>query len=138
MTLYDQLYELSSPILKNYRDDLEHCDKEHCEAWPDVPFIHYTRENGTHMVVLQPSDQYPKDGEKVRYLFGEVNREGLLQKKMEEHDALMATFGSVIELILYFDGADLVQIDADRARGTIFSYQCGVRTEWSQQSIGGN
>ena len=62
---YVQLYALASPHSKDHRNDLEKWDREIIEKMPGCPYLHYTRESGTHIVMMPPadSDYYPKAGE---------------------------------------------------------------------------
>ena len=49
MNVYEELQEMSLPLLEAYETDLTH-DKNWIEENPGVPFMHYTRATGTHLI----------------------------------------------------------------------------------------
>jgi hypothetical protein len=104
--IYEQIKTKADPIITSYRDDLLKHDREFLDQAPDdLPFLHYTRDSGTHIVALHPAlhlDEIFHESELIRYLFGTVTRPQFIQKKLEEHEGIMSTFGSRIELILYY------------------------------------
>ena len=78
--VYDQLEAACLPLIKHYHDDLLKWDRECIEASPGVPFLHWTNEMGTHIVMLQPESEYPAKGVEVPYLFGTADRWHLVRQ----------------------------------------------------------
>lgn len=79
-SMYDQVYEKASPIITNYREDLEVHDKNELEGYTG-DFIHMTRPSGTWIILLYPANHaiWPSKGLEVPYLFGHATREHIVE-----------------------------------------------------------
>ncbi len=106
-SVYDQVYEIQSPHVENYRSDLEKIDKEFIEAPENngIPFIHYSRKNGTHLYFLLPIERLPKKGEIVPYLFEQADRDHIMREvlTMAQYHASPA-HREDIKQVIFFDG----------------------------------
>jgi len=132
MTLYDQLAARSLPLIRHYHQDLEKIDREWIEDHPGVPFIHATREFGTDIVELYPADDpfWPPKGQRVPYLFGEADRDHILEQAagtaryLQKRDRIL--------LMLYYDGQTLRETTAKQAVKIAEDYERSVRHAWSR------
>jgi hypothetical protein len=133
MTTFDSLFALASPTLQGYRDDLEKHDREAIEANPGVPFIHWTRRNGTHITFLPEADTYPRDGVTVPYLFGHADRWHILREKDCNARFFLdpcyedTTAGA---MVVYFDGRRLSEVTVTKALEIVKVYQRRIEAEW--------
>jgi len=51
------------PILEAFKDDLlVHDKREITQDFPGRPFLHFTRKNGTHILMLYCLTDYPRQG----------------------------------------------------------------------------
>ena len=68
---YPALCRRVSHMIEAYHEDLTEHDRKQIEADPTVPFIHFTRKYGTHMVMLYPADHraWPARDEAAPYMF---------------------------------------------------------------------
>ena len=133
MSVYDLLYAMADPMLRGYRADLEKHDKEALEANPGVPFLHWTRRNGTHITFLPDADTYPAVGVSVPYLFGSADRRHVLKEKACNARHFLnpcyedSTRGAIV---VHFDGRKLRRITAQRALEIVQEYQRRIDNEW--------
>jgi len=129
-TLHDRLVLLADKFIKAYREDLLIHDKTAIEDHPNVPFLHFTGELGTHMVHLIPFSVYPNKGEKISYLFGRADREHIL-KDIKELVFYMRK-STRQDLILYYDGQtathNLFDISQDTAEEIVTAYYKKMKT----------
>ncbi|MCK5614027.1 hypothetical protein KAR91_69835 [Candidatus Pacearchaeota archaeon] len=128
MSVYTEIKKKSYPIIEEYRNDLINIDKEWITDNPGVPFLHYTRNWGTHMIVLGPAEGYPKMGELVPYLFGQAGRDHILRQKMES--AVYFDKNEKIELIQYYDGETVKTIDKKQALEIVRVYSDKIHKEF--------
>ncbi|MFC1766823.1 hypothetical protein ACFL6U_32705 [Planctomycetota bacterium] len=135
MNVYQQLHKKSLPLLEAYESDLMH-DKDWIENNTDIPFMHYTRATGTHLIPLNPSDTYPPAGTKVKYLFGMADREYILQGKLEMQDWFENALREPPRLILHYDGRTLHPVTLKKAREILEDYAHATRSEWKLQRKG--
>ena len=135
MNIYEQLHKRSLPLLEAYETDLAH-DRDWMQDNPGIPFMHYTRATGTHLIPLNPSDTYPPAGTKVKYLFGKADREYILQGKLEMQAWFENRARESLKLILYFDGLTLKPKTLKKARAVLESYVHATRSEWKLQRKG--
>jgi hypothetical protein len=133
-SIYNELYKISSPKLKGYRTDLTKIDKEWIEKNKGVPFIHYTRENGTHILELFPVEHFPAPGEYVKFLFNMVDRRTLLDRTCE-----MAAYVELYDkregynfTVCYYDGCSLKVIDHKKAIEIVRIYKNSILKEWNK------
>lgn len=130
MSIYDQLQDEYLPTLQGYQDDLLKHDKEAIEASPGVPFLHVTRVLGTHILFLKPSKDYPKSGELVRYLFGYVGREHIVEEVGRWADYWASPCNAPARLVHWYDGVRLRKITTDKAIQICRDYRRKIEHEW--------
>jgi hypothetical protein len=130
MNVYEQLYERSSPHLLHYRDDLVKHDRCDIEKHAGVPFLHWTREMGTHISFHPAADTYPPYGELVTYLFGKADREHLLRSKVLIAEACAGPSCGDHKLVLYYNGATLREVTIDEAVQIARDYRQAIWEEW--------
>ena len=135
MSVYEQLHKKSRPLLEAYETDLNH-DKDWIKDNPRVPFLHYTRATGTHLIPLNPSDTYPPAGTKVKYLFGRADREHILQGKLEMQAWFENALREPPRLILYYDGRTLQPVALTKAREVLEDYAQAIRSKWELKRKG--
>ena len=131
MTLYDELAARSLPLIQAYHSDLEKADRQWIEDHPGVPFIHATRDFGTDIVELYPADDpfWPPKGQRVPYLFGEADRDHILEQAagtaryLQKRDRIL--------LMLYYDGQTLRETTAKQAVKIAEDYDRSVRWAWA-------
>lgn len=133
MNLYDQLKEKADLFIKYYRDDLLVHDKNALEKNPNVPFLHFTGETGTHLIFLWPASFYPEAGQKYPYLFGMTDRERELSE-LPSYVESMPRYNRG-ELTLHFDGKVLCKVSNKEAKFIADEYVQKVRKEWERETI---
>lgn len=113
MDTFQQLSDRVKPLIRAYESDLEH-DRAIIARNVGVPFLHWTGESGTHIVMLISADSefFPKAGQEVPYLFGHSDRNQLAGKPLEFAQA-MGKFN--YPTVHYFDGYSLHKITQQRA-----------------------
>jgi len=134
MNVYEQLHEMSLPLLEAYETDLMKHDKDWIEANPGIPFMHYTRATGTHLISFSLAGSYPPPGTRVKYLFGTADREKILQDKLEMQDWFESTVRKPPKLILHSDGQILTQMTLHKAREIVENYVRAIRSEWQSMA----
>jgi hypothetical protein len=132
---YAQLHQLVSPFLKSYRDDLEKHDKAAIEAHPGCPYLHYTRESGTHILFLIPANEYPKEGDYVPYLFGMAGRDHILRQVVVMAEYWLNPCEVRPLLTLWFDGNKFHTITAEKALEIARSYWMRIDSEWRRTPV---
>jgi len=131
--IYQELFEKVSPIIKFYREDLEKWDYESITKEDvGIPFLHFTGDTGTHMVVLHPADSkiFPPNGTKVEYLFGTANRNHILKEKLSKTQN-MRTLNRQ-DCKLYFDGKRLKEISQEKTEKICLEYVNRVKRDWKK------
>lgn len=128
MSVYTEIKKKSYPIITDYQNDLIVIDKEWMTDNPGVPFLHYTRDWGTHMLILGPAGDYPPAGETVPYLFGQAGRDHILRQKMES--AVYFDKNEKIELIQYYDSKTVKTIDKKQALELVRVYSDKIHKEF--------
>jgi len=58
METYEELRNKVAGYITAYHDDLKKHDRDWIDSNPGVPFIHYTRSYGTHILPLPPAETY--------------------------------------------------------------------------------
>jgi len=130
--LYKIIEKNSLPLMSAYQTDLTKIDREAIEAMPKlygklVPFVHITRDWGTHLDEFWPVESYPKPGEMVPYLFGHVDRDGLVDRAGANIEYFASHRAEEVLLVQYFDGDTVKEISLDRAVDLFAKYQQGMR-----------
>lgn len=132
--IYQQLVAAVQPLLKGYQDDLLVHDKRSLvEQYPGVPFLHWTREHGTDLVILHPaeSEAWPKAGESVPYLFAMANRVHILNQIVVLAKYELKEDGMESKRTChYFNGKTLKQITCARAVEVAWELERSVSKYW--------
>ena len=111
--IYEELKTLSLPHIQAYHDDLLVHDKKSINS--NRPFIHYTREMGTHIYFLHDMEDLPAPGERIPYLFGTADYKKILNDFIEMTIWHSKPQNTTSKLIVYFDGTKFTEINADKA-----------------------
>ena len=81
-TAYNQIEKLALPFIEAFHDDLFKHDKNCIESHNiDTPFLHFTGSTGTHIVMMEPYEEYPGKNIRVPYIFGSADRWQILDGK---------------------------------------------------------
>ena len=128
-SVFEKLKELSLPHIKNFHNDLLVHDKAYLDE-NDYPFIHATRESGTHMVPFCPADIYPAAGETVPYYFGHSDRYHILRQANVLVDHIVTKDN--VKLILYYNGRFIKKITAEQAIRLTREYTDRIKREWDR------
>lgn len=130
MDVYATIAKKSLKWLNSYKSDLIVHDKKTIENNPNIPFLHFTWNSGTYLMLLRSAqnESWPKKGEWVPYLFGHADREHILNQLIE----VMPAIGqNVVSLIQYYDGKKVSDIGTmDAASRIIRDYIRRVQVEW--------
>ena len=97
-----------------------------------VPFIHITRECGTHITTFHPSEEFPEKDKRVPYLFNATaNRVELLDSKVETFDYYLKNDALAFH---YYDGKKLMGINSRQAVSFVDKYRYKILTEWGEKA----
>lgn len=138
MTLHEQLVAKCLPHIKHYKDDLLVNDKKAIEDHTGVPFLHWTRDCGTQMLLLRPHDysSWPaSDSEEAQFLFGQCNRRKMIHELCEIAKYFAKTDRDYIHLVLHFDGHLLHEITKEKAVDIARRWKASVEREWDRQRV---
>lgn len=127
---YQELHKRSFPHLKHYHADLTKWDYISISENEGIPFLHFTREAGTHMIMFYPSNWYPVG--KVPYLFGTVGREHILMDKKVSVEWVWEN--NRVLSALYFDGRKFKEVDEAESNYLIDNYIRNIRNEWRKET----
>ena len=132
-TVYQQVKALAGPIVKHYRDDLVKHDRRTFQDDPTRPFLHFSRECGTHLITLDSAESYPLPGDNVPFLFGTAQRDKILADVVGSvrHIANYET----TELILHWDGRRLWQVTVQESIDVAEVYSRKIRNEWQAGNV---
>lgn len=125
---YRQLRKLAGPLVQRYRGDLLRHDRKALFDRPTGEFIHWTRLSGTHLVELLPADSYPPAGTQVPYLFGFMDRKGLLDSVYQQ--AQYFADNPEVRLVLHRINGVWWEISSHEAVQLVQRYQQRVEAEW--------
>ncbi|MCP4651546.1 MAG: hypothetical protein GY853_15900 [PVC group bacterium] len=132
--VYQEVKKQALPLIKNYRDDLlKHDNNLINKECPGMPFLHFTRDWGTHIIFFSPAADYPGPGEKVKYLFSYADRYHLLKSRKEVFDAIYVNFK--VELVLYYDGVKVQKINKAQADKLIKEYTDKIYNQFKTGDI---
>lgn len=128
---YVQLKEKCLPLMVGYETDVTVHDKRIITGNPETPFLHWTRNMGTHISMMLPSDHesWPRPGVREKFLFGTRDRDGFLRAVIENARYFQGR-NEPIELVLHFDGKKLREISIDDAVDIASGYIARMRREW--------
>lgn len=131
MDVYATIAKKSLKWLNYYKSDLIVHDKKTIENNPNIPFLHFTWNSGTYLMLLRSAqdESWPKKGEWVPFLFGHADREHILNQHIE----VMPAIGqNVISLIQYYDGKKVSDVGTMIAASEIIrKYIRRVQIEWN-------
>lgn len=132
MNVYEKLVERVGATVKAYRSDLDH-DRNGILANPGIPFLHWTRETGTHLQILPgfDSDCFPPEGVEVSYLFGSCDRCELSHKPIEL--AQYFAQSDQVKHCTWFDGERLNSITTEKAVEIARQWCNRVNAEWNKR-----
>jgi len=104
-------------VIKNYQTDLDY-DIQAIKN--NKVSIFFAYESGSHSIELIPFLDYPKKGEKVKYLFGQADREHILNEvgRTMECESIKNA-----KLVHYFDGEKIYEINHETAKKLISDYK---------------
>ncbi len=104
MNTYEQVKAKADHIITNFRNDLLVHDKNAIESDPGMPFLHFTGDTGTYIEFMPDPEDYPKKGERVKYLYVTASRDWILSQRTAcvEHMKKLNRQA----LVLFFPGAD--------------------------------
>ena len=132
MSVYEQLEAATLPLIEAYREDLTKHDRSAIEESPDLPFLHWTRSTGTHIVFLQGDDTLPAEGERVKYLFGTADRVHIVRQVVEMARSFTRPNDPPSSAVHYFDGRKLHAITAARAVEIAEQYRRSMFESWER------
>ena len=132
-SVYQQVKTLAGPIVKHYRDDLTKHDRRTFQDDPTRPFLHFSRECGTHLITLDDAESYPLPGNEVPFVFGTAQRGKILEDVISATRRIVAS--ETTELILHWDGRKLRQLTAQQAIDVAETYGRKIRGDWSKGNV---
>ena len=125
---YKEVERRSLPLIKSYQKDLLCWDKKAMFLSPRTPFLHFTRQYGTHIVFFENPDKYPARNETIKYLFGYADRNHILKQVVKT--VQYVTTRETTELILYFNGKSVMEINAQKANDLAYYYYNNIRDQF--------
>ena len=128
LNCYKELETKSLPFITAYHKDLLCWDKKALFQSPGTSFLHFTRDTGTHIVFFEPADKYPARGVNVKYLFSYADRHHILDQVLKTVDYLVDKSAS--EMILYYNGTTLKEVDPETARSLAREYHRKIRNQF--------
>lgn len=117
------------PLITAYATDLD-IDSRFLRENPGVPFLHFTRANGTHIIMLPAAESplFPPAGVLVDYLLGRADREHILKDSLSLADYEFP----FLRAVHHFDGTALRLIDQPRAITIAKEHRSKVLAEWNR------
>jgi hypothetical protein len=134
MSVHDLLVDLAGSHIKSYRGDLLVHDKTEIERNPGIPFLHWTRESGTHLAMLRPSHKLPAAGEIVPILFGKGDREVIVENVVGMAEYHNSGKSEPVQLALYCDGEKFFVTNTATALLVAIAYQRFLQVEWAVET----
>lgn len=130
--VYQTVKELSEPFIEHYHNDLLIHDKNAIEGnTENSPFLHFTGTLGTYIFIFEPSEKYPKAGERVKYIFGHADREHIINGVLES--VKWCRNSNRQSLILYYDGTRISKINQDIAESLTDEYVTNMKKQWREE-----
>jgi len=126
--IYTTLYNKTKNDVKNFKSDFEH-DKKTIEAAPCAKFIHLTREHGTALISFLNLEDYPKKGERVKFLFGTADRKQILKNCLY---TLQYYIKNNPIQVHYFNGDVLKKIQPEEAERIYTNYLNKTLNTWEE------
>jgi len=130
--IYKSLRDKSLPFIKHYHKDLLFHDKKAItKDHVGVPFLHFTGECGTYIVLLQEKEFFPAQGVILPFLFGTADRENILDQK---YTIVKNQYRRTRQdLAMHYDGFDLREVSLDEAKGIAYEYRRNIMAEWRRE-----
>jgi hypothetical protein len=120
--------------MTGYENDIN-LDREFISEYPGRPFLHITRNHGTHLIMLFKLEDFPKPGETVPYLFGRANQEELLDGAISFYNAVFETWQKPeIKLICYYDGKTVKVINEETGRAIVETYRRNMALKFQRKA----
>ena len=132
MNLHEELKEKALPIITAFHNDLLVHDKTEIERYPNRRFLHFTGDTGTCMVTLFNYEDYPEPNEIVPYLFGTADRYHIAKGITETVEVMNRC--NRLDLILYFNGTRLKEIDYDNAKSIAIDYRHQIENRFRKNN----
>lgn len=128
------LREACLPHLKHYHRDLLMHDRRAIRSFPDVPYLHVTRDMGTHLQFMRPTDHpsWPAPGQEVPYLFSTADRDHLLKEAEGFIKYFIASHREESVLVHHYDGRTLRKISYRHADDLLSRWASNVRHGWNR------
>ena len=136
MSIYTDLESRALPLMEAYREDLTKHDRNQIERHPETPFLHFTRNHGTHLVHLHPANlesYFPARDVRVPYLFGTADRTHILDQMVKTVEWCVACEGR--RLILDFNGRELAETSGPFAIQKIRDYARNIARQWVELDL---
>jgi len=133
MTTYNDLEAAVLPLLEAYEVDLTKHDRKAIEDNAGVPFLHWTRQHGTHIVFMPPSEGYPKEGERIPYLFGTADRWHIIKDVTVLPEHFLKPRNTPAIAVYHFDGQQLRKITVEKAKDIAYAYRYRIQTQWTSE-----
>jgi uncharacterized protein YkuJ len=135
--VYKIIEKNSLPLMEAYQTDLTKIDREAIEAMPKlygklVPFVHITRDWGSHIDEFWPLESYPAPGQYIPFLFGTINREELVDRAGANTQYFTERKGEKVLLVQYFDGETVKEISLERAMALFVQYRHNIRSSFKK------
>lgn len=119
--------------LTHYLDDFN----KHDRAWIEetegrIPFLHATRDTGTHLIPLWPAEAeyYPLPGETRKFLFGQADRHHFLRSPFETIEGALADADW-----LAYGGRHVLVTSTHNAAALARSHVKEVETAWTRPIV---
>ena len=133
LTVYQQLEDACLPLIEAFHNDLIVHDRKTLEDNPGMPFLHWTRDTGTNICMLEPADAYPPKGKSIPYLFGHSERGHILKQTETFGDYHTRPANNPGRYTCHhFDGVKLRKISLDTAVDLCKAYARRIRAEWDK------
>jgi hypothetical protein len=131
-TVYAELESRVSHFIQRHIEDLTTHDREAIEKAPGVPFLHWTRECGTHIAHLFEADHecFPAKGERIPFLFGTADREHIARLPLDFAEYCRKESKTHLS-VLYFDGKRLKDITCEKAVEIARDHYRKLLNSWS-------
>lgn len=120
MLVFDQLQRIAKPVMRSFTSDLIH-DANWIEANPGAPFIHVTRETGTHLIPFPDPADFVDDAPQP-FLFSEARPSEICRQMVKLMQGVLKESGKVW---LYCDGKRLHRWSRERC---VRQYQQRLRS----------
>lgn len=136
--VYEQLEAECLPLLEAYHADLTTHDRNSITQHDGVPFLHWTRNYGTHIMFMHHASHpiWPlQDWLKVPFIFGEAGRRHILR----ENASMGAYFAKEcnrdqIKAVHYFSGKTLRKVTLEQAVTIANEWRDKTNEDWNKSN----